>query len=224
MSRTVSPSVDQPYGLARVLFTWKIPRSGFYARRGRVRQPDPAASGRRGRASAPPRCACVGSCVRTACRRRHVQARAHGPKAHDRRITPQRPDEMWGTDMTTTATPAEGHAAGFVAVDHATAECVGIHAAKSGDRCEALEPTCLRRARRGRQVRQGVRERFGAYTAQIAAGLSARYGHGSAYLSDVFQSERRFLGATSSPAFVREPKGTCLPAGRTAVPNGSSAP
>jgi transposase InsO family protein len=31
--------------------------------------------------------------------------------------------------------------------------------------------------------------------------------HGSQYMSDVFQDELRFLGITSSPAFVREPQG-----------------
>jgi len=122
--------------------------------------------------------------------------RAHGPKAHDGTITTKRPDEMWGTDMTSTLTLAEGHAAVFVAVDHATTECIGIHAAKSGNRFEALEP-----------IRQGARERFGAYRSQVAIGLSVRHDHGSAYLSDVFQKELRFLGAASSPAFVREPEG-----------------
>ena len=103
---------------------------------------------------------------------------------------------MSGTDMTTTVTLAEGTATVFVAVDHARAECVGLHAAKSGNRFEALEP-----------MRQGMRERFGGYTAQIAAGLSLRHDHGSAYLAEIFQDELRFLGIQSSPTFVREPEG-----------------
>lgn len=37
---------------------------------------------------------------------------------------------MWGTDMTTTVTTAEGMAHVFVAVDHCTCECVGPRAAK----------------------------------------------------------------------------------------------
>ncbi len=250
MSRTVSPSVERPYGLARVLRTWKIPPSGFHARRQRVRYPDPAAPGRRG-PNGPCDDATLLEHIRTDLKaspwhgegHRKVWARlrvkgirtskvrvrrlmrenglpapmragrAHGPKAHDRTITTQRPDEMWGTDMTATVTPAEGNAAVFVAVDHATAECVGIHAAKSGNRFEALEP-----------IRQGLRERFGAYTAPIATGLSLRHDHSSAYLSDDFQDEPRFLGAAGSPAFVREPEGTWLPAGRTDAPSASSAP
>src|SRR4051812_47052410 len=45
----------------------------------------------------------------------------------------------WGTDLTTTIT-GEGQAAVFVAVDHCSAECVGIHAAPRATRFEALEP------------------------------------------------------------------------------------
>ena len=37
-------------------------------------------------------------------------------------------------------TVAEGPAFVFVAVDHCTAECIGLHAAKRGTRFEALEP------------------------------------------------------------------------------------
>ena len=49
-----------------------------------------------------------------------------GPQTHDGTITTERPDLMWGTDMTTTVTTDEGTASVFVAVDHCTCECVGI--------------------------------------------------------------------------------------------------
>src|SRR5918993_5463827 len=52
-----------------------------------------------------------------------------GPRNHDGTIIPDRVDTMWGTDLTTTIT-GEGQAAVFVAVDHCSAECVGIHAAR----------------------------------------------------------------------------------------------
>jgi putative transposase len=55
----------------------------------------------------------------------------HGPAVHDGTIIPDRPDRMWGTDATSALT-AEGSATIFVAVDHFTAECVGIHAARHG--------------------------------------------------------------------------------------------
>jgi putative transposase len=120
----------------------------------------------------------------------------HGPRAHDGTITTERPDEMWGTDMTTTVTTDEGQVCVFIAVDHCTAECIGIHAAKSGNRFEALEP-----------LRQGVREHLGGFVRGIAAGLAIRHDHGSAYMSHDFQAELAFLGMTSSPSFVREPEG-----------------
>ena len=118
-----------------------------------------------------------------------------GPRSHDGTIIPDRVDEMWGTDLTTTIT-GEGQAAVFVAVDHRSAECVGIHAAVRATRFEALEP-----------VRQGVRRYFGAFAKDVAQGLSVRHDHGSQYLSDAFQKELGFLGIESSPAFVRAPEG-----------------
>ena len=59
--------------------------------------------------------------------------------------------------MTTTVTTEEGMASVFVAVDHCSVDCVGIHAAKSGNRFEALEP-----------IRQGVAERFAGLEADVA--------------------------------------------------------
>src|SRR3712207_4332553 len=72
-------------------------------------------------------------------------------RAHDGTITTAAVDVMWGTDMTETVTLAEGRARVFVALDHCSGECVGSHAAPSGDRFEALEP-----------IRQGVLRHFGA--------------------------------------------------------------
>jgi transposase InsO family protein len=118
-----------------------------------------------------------------------------GPRNHDGTIIPETVDTMWGTDLTTTIT-GEGQVAVFVAVDHCSAECVGIHAAQRATRFEALEP-----------IRQGVRRYFGGFAQGIASGLSLRHDHGSQYLSDAFQGELAFLGIESSPAFVRAPEG-----------------
>src|SRR5207248_2627574 len=52
-----------------------------------------------------------------------------------------------------------------------------------------------------------VREQFGGFEKGIAAGLSIRHDHGSAYMSGDFQRELVFLGMTSSPSFVWEPEG-----------------
>ena len=74
-----------------------------------------------------------------------------GPRNQDGTIISATVDTMWGTDLTTTIT-GEGQAAVFIAVDHCSAECVGIHAAPRATRFEALEP-----------IRQGMREYFGGF-------------------------------------------------------------
>ncbi len=119
-----------------------------------------------------------------------------GPRNHDGTIIPDTLDAMWGTDLTTTTT-GEGQAAVFVAVDHCSAECVGIHAhARTATRFQALEP-----------IRHGVRQRFGGFAKALARGLAVRHDHGSQYMSHQFQKEIAFLGIESSPAFVRAPEG-----------------
>ena len=124
------------------------------------------------------------------------QGQPHSPKAHDGTIIPTQVDTVWGTDMTATDTCEDGQVAIFIALDHYSAECVGLHAAKQGTRFEALEP-----------IREGVRTHFGAFRQDIAQGLMLRHDHGSQYTSHVFQEGLTFLGITSSPAFVREPEG-----------------
>jgi putative transposase len=126
----------------------------------------------------------------------HRVGRRPERRAHDGTITTAAVDVMWGTDMTETVTLAEGKARVFVAVDHCSGECVGSHAAASGDRFEALEP-----------VRQGVLRHFGGIERDTAEGLALRRDHGSNHLSRDFQAEIRFLGIESSPSFVRQPEG-----------------
>ena len=232
MSRTVSPSAQRPYGLARTCRVLELPRSTVYATRARRLHPVPlrkrgpktlwtdatlTARIRGVLADSP----FVGEGYRKVWARLRLAAEpvrtskgrvlrlmrvagllaplrvghAHGPKAHDGTIIPDAPDVMWGTDATSCLT-SDGHATIFFAVDHFTAECVGIHAARRGTRFEALEP-----------LRQGVRTIFGTYAEEVATGLSLRHDHGSQFLSDHFQTELTFLGIASSPAFVREPEG-----------------
>ena len=83
----------------------------------------------------------------------------------------------------------------FIAVDHRSAECQGIHASAAATRHEALEP-----------IRQDVRRSFGAFSKEVSKGLKIRHDHGSQYMSRGFQRELRFLGAESFPAFVRAPE------------------
>ena len=231
MSRQTSPSTHRPYGIARVLRVWALPRSTFYAQRDRRAQP---ATGRRGRTPTLDDAALLVQIraviaespfhgeghrkiwaklrtlkgVRTSMRRvlrvmrdAELLAPARQPepvveRPHEGTIVTDRPNVMWGTDATAAVTTLEGTATVFAAIDHCTAECVGIHATSHGDRFEALEP-----------VRQGVRDHFGVLQSAIADGLALRHDHGSVYLSADFQAEIAFLGLTSSPAFVRQPEG-----------------
>lgn len=93
--------------------------------------------------------------------------RPRGPRTHDGTIIPEAIDSMWGTDMTAAFTLEHGQVAVFVAVfvavDHCSAECVGIHAALHGTRHEALEP-----------IRQGVTERLGGVEKGAASALAIR--------------------------------------------------
>ena len=242
MSRQVSPSTDQVYGLQRVTRIWGVARATIYRHRhhlddvrrkrpgplGAMSDKDLVAEIRQRRQDSPfhaegyrklwARLRFAG--IRTS-RRRVLRlmrehglladqraGRPHGSRGHDGRITTERVDAMWGSDLTSVMTGegkaalqrayascAHGHAA-VIAVDHCSAECVGLHASRSADRFEALEP-----------VRQAVRERFGTFAKGTAAGLQLRHDHGSQYVSHYFQAEIRFLGIESSPAFVREPEG-----------------
>jgi transposase InsO family protein len=128
-----------------------------------------------------------------------------GPRAHDGTIIPGAVDVLWGTDLTTTWA-GEGQAAVFAALDHCSAECVGIHAALRATRFEALEPSL----RRPRQCREPARA---CGTASARSGRTSPMASRSATTTarstsaHDFQREIAFLGIDSSPAFVRAPEG-----------------
>lgn len=229
MSRQVSPSTAQVYGLLRVTRLWGVSRATLYRHRHRSaeavrRRPGPQGAMADEGLVAAIRQLLEGSPfhgegyrklwarlrfagIRTSRRRvlrlmrenrllAHQRAgRPHGSRAHDGTIITEQVDVMWGTDLTSVMT-GEGQAAVFITVDHCSAECVGIHASRSADRFQALEP-----------VKQAVRQCHGGFAKGIAAGLRLRHDHGSQYVSHDFQAEIRFLGIDSSPAFVREPEG-----------------
>jgi putative transposase len=231
MSAVISTSAGRRHGVARVCRAWRVPRSSLY--RGRMASPLPTPRRRPGPQGPMPD-AELAEAIRQAladspfhgegyrkvwARLRHaglrtskervrrlmrengLQAtarpgRPRGPRSHDGTIIPETIDTMWGTDMTATFTLEHGQVAVFVAVDHCSAECVGIHAARHATRHEALEP-----------VRQGVAERNGRVEKDAARGLAIRHDHGSQYMSRDFQRDIAWLGATSSPAFIRAPEG-----------------
>lgn len=220
MSRAISPSTQQRYGVVRVSQEFGVARSTYYGQRAPAGRPTSSAPQKRGPKTAYSDAALLAHIRRVLeaspflgeghrkvwARLRHAGIRTSKPRVlrvmreaqllapsrarrvavpvtHDGTITTDRPDAMWGTDITTTVTVEDGQVAVFVAVDHCTADGVGIHAATAATRYEALEP-----------IRQGVRAHFGGYGPQVATGLSLRHDHGSQYMSDLFQTELRFLG------------------------------
>ena len=231
MSRARSSSTERPYGVARVCEEWRVPRSSFYLHRKRGSTPPPprkrgpktehtdtqlterirevlsaspfSGEGYRkvwarlrkgGVRAGQPR---VLRLMREACLLAAQRGGGpRGPRNHDGTIRTDLPDEMWGTDATATTTVRDGQVAVFVAVDHCTSEVVGLQASRSADRFQALEP-----------LLQGIRTRFGGVREAVASGLAIRHDHGSQYMSRHFQRQIAFLGAESSPSFVRAPEG-----------------
>lgn len=119
----------------------------------------------------------------------------NGDPAHAGMIVTSRPNEMWGTDATRFYTEQEGWCWFFGAIDHYSADLVGWHVAKIGDRWAALEP-----------IRQGAREIFGAAHKEVARGLQLRCDWGPQYIADAWIAEVRWLGITITPSFVGEPE------------------
>ncbi len=117
-------------------------------------------------------------------------------KAHAGRITTDSPDEIWGTDMTSTELQCGRKANVFAVIDHCTQECLGISVSEDATRFSAIEP-----------LRIAVERVYGACCENSGAGTLLRHDCGSAYLSRYFQDEAAYLGLRSSPAFVREPQG-----------------
>lgn len=115
---------------------------------------------------------------------------------HEGTIGADTPNQIWGTDATAAFTVTDGQVTIFAAIDHCTAECIGIHVVKRATRYEALEP-----------IRQALRQQFGVVTKSAAAGTMLRHDHGSVYMSRHFQDEIAFFGLQSSPSFVRQPEG-----------------
>src|SRR5260370_32600339 len=97
---------------------------------------------------------------------------------HTGTIITARPNEVWASDHTMTATVEDGQVTVFVAVDHCTTECVGLHAAKKATRFEALEP-----------LRQGVRDYFRGFRAGPAARILQPHHRRSQYTSYHHQVE-----------------------------------
>ena len=117
------------------------------------------------------------------------------PEAHDRTITTDAPNVMWGTDGTQVRTVEDGLVWIYSAVEHWNGECVGMYVCKRGTRFNAVQP-----------VLEGVQTLYGSVARGVAQGLAVRLDHGSANCSEHFQGEITRLGITPSFSFVEEPQ------------------
>lgn len=230
MSLTPSPSTGKPYGVARVVAVWELPRSTFYAAKDRESRPTAAQKRGPKRISDTDLLAQIRSVIAESpfhgegyrkvwARLRHKgmhvwkervlrlmrehsllspsrQPERRPGNPHEGTIVATAPNQIWGTDATATVTAAEGKVTVFAAIDHYTAECIGIHVVKKAHRFEALEP-----------IRQALREQLGGPGEGAATGVVLRHDHGSVYMSDDFQNETAFFGMQSSPSFIRQPEG-----------------
>ena len=202
MSQALSPSFARCYGLARVARVWKISRAGVYRSLKETppntiaRRPGPVGACSDSELADHIRQQIAASRLHgEGYRKLWARLRFAGVRASPRRVrrvmgengllAPHRvgcaeskPHD--GTIVTNKVT-TDDHRRGrqglcvFVAVEHANSEVVGIHAARSANRFEALEP-----------VRQGVHRCFGPIAPGAARGLMLRHDHGSNYMSGDF--------------------------------------
>jgi len=235
VSKALSPSVNRPYGLARVCHEWRLPRSTaqLHRRQATAPRPDPALPRRRGPVEAMSDAALVeriravlggsdwvgegyrkvwarlrheGACA--APRRVLRLMRQHGLLAPSRRGLPPGPRSHEGTVVTDR--PDQMWAidgTGCLTSEGNATIFVLI------DHCTG-ECLGIHAARRGTRfealepVRQAVRHVFGGFSKGIVGSeLQLRHDHGSQFVSHAFQEEIAFLGIPSSPSFVRSPEG-----------------
>jgi hypothetical protein len=110
-------------------------------------------------------------------------------------IITERPNGVWASDHTMTATLEEGEVTVLAAVGRRMTEFVDLHTAAKPTRFKALEP-----------LRRAVRD----YCGDFGTGAAARIRNGSdqdlQHMSDDYQTEIAFLSVESSTSFVRQPK------------------
>jgi putative transposase len=230
MSRTVSPSSNRPYGVARVVAAWNLARSSFYA--ARQRQQQPREPGKRG-----PKVHTDGELVgeirkllaepmftgegyrKIWARLRHQGVRTSKDRVlrllrqHQLLSPARQPERVRGNPHEGTIVsevPNQMWGTDATATFTDADGTVTIFAAIDHCTAECTGIHAVKKATRFEAlepIRQGVQEHFRGFAAGSATGLRLRHDHGSVYMSDDFQNEIRFLGMEPSPAFVRQPEG-----------------
>jgi putative transposase len=230
MSRTLSPSNQKPYGVARVIAVWALARSSYYA--ARHRQQHPRLLHQRGpkRLSDEELAAEIRQLIQDSVfhgegyRKVWARLRHRGVRVWKERVLRiMREQELLSPSRRPVARAENPHA-GTIVVDAPNqlwgTDATATFTAQDGqvtifaviDHCTA-ECLGIHAVKRGHRfealepIRQAVHEQFGSFSAGVAAGVRLRHDHGSVYLSEDFQNEIRFLGMESSPAFVRQPEG-----------------
>ena len=230
MSRTVSPSTNQPYGVARVSSVWNLARSSFYAARQREQHPhEPQKRGPKVLSDAELMAEIrelLAQPVLTGEGYRKIWARLRlkGVRtSKDRVLRLLREHQLLSPSRQPQPTPGNPHEGTIVTAapdqmwgTDATATftemggSVTIFAAVDHCVADCVGIHAVKKATRFEAlepIRQGVKEHFEKFSAGAAAGLRLRHDHGSVYMSDDFQNEIAFLGIEPSPAFVRQPEG-----------------
>jgi transposase InsO family protein len=234
MSQAISPSVNKPYGLARVCRAWDISRSTVYDRR---KQAERAAGGLVPAKRGPKENILTDEelleRIRTAIenspwvgegyRKVWARLRMGGVRTSPRRVLRlMRENDLLAPTRLGNARGSKAHDGTIVTETpdemwgtDATSALTGEGNAGIFFVTDHCTSECLgiyaaiggNRFDALEAVRQAVRSTRGGFEEGIAEGTSLRHDHGSQFISHAYQDELRFLGIESSPAFVREPEG-----------------
>lgn len=232
MSAQVSPSVNRPFGVARICRLLERSRSGLYAYRAQQSRADrpPARRGPKTAYTDAQLTEHIRDVLATSPftgeghRKVWARLRSKGIRTSKGRtlrlmrkaglLAPSRARRVLGPRVHdgTIVTEAPDVMWGTDATAAWTIEDGLVTVFATVDHCtaECLGSHAAKKATRWEALepmRQAVRKSFSAYGAGVATGLKLRHDHGSQYMSDAFQKEIAFLGIEASPAFVRSPEG-----------------
>jgi putative transposase len=116
-------------------------------------------------------------------------------RIHDGRIITDRPNEMWGGDITEVMTEEDGKVYIFDMIDHCTAEVIGAYVTTNGNRFSAIN--CLHEAMKG-QLDEVKKDK--------GRGIKLRLDHGTQFTSKRYVNEAHHLCFELSYSFVGQPE------------------
>lgn len=116
-------------------------------------------------------------------------------RVHEGRIITERPNEMWGGDITEVMTKEDGKVYIFDMIDHCTAEIIGAYVTTNGNRFSAIN--CLHEAMNGQ---------LGEVKKDKGRGVKLRLDHGTQFTSKRYINEAHHLGFELSYSFIGQPE------------------